>query len=468
MARRNANGEGSIYRRKDGRWEGAAHLGTISGSVKRLRVYGKTRKEAHEKLTTALAQVRQGMLLPDQNWKLAEYLDYWLDRAVNAERRPNTHKRYEVVVRLHVKPALGKKSLQQLSVRMVEDFYKKLLAEGTSRNTVYQAKKVLSAALTHAMRQELLLRNVARLAEMPQYKPKEAQYWTAQETIAFLSAAQSDPLYHALALTVLYGLRRGEVLGIRWCDVDFEKGVLRIRQQIQRIGGKLQEVELKTDSSERDEPLLATARDVLLKQRAKQEAVRLAAGTDWLGAGTEDELVFTTRTGNPIEPRNLYRSFHRIIERNGIRRIKLHELRHTNGTAQKDLNVPASDTQAIFGHSSVATTRIYQHVSLSNKRDALEKVENHLFAQQFAEGEAGSRQRLPSSQQIYRRMISPISGGPTGTRTQDTWLKRPIRPTVQDRITSISRIAQRRGRAWKLGCVAVNFAVKDSGLELAA
>ncbi|MEV6871484.1 hypothetical protein [Amycolatopsis sp. NPDC051128] len=120
MARRNANGEGSIYKRKDGRWEGAAYLGTISGNVKRLRVYGRTRKEAHGRLTTALAQVQQGVSLPDRNWKLAEYLDNWLDRAVNAERRPNTHKRYEVVVRLYLKPALGKKSLQQLSVRMVK------------------------------------------------------------------------------------------------------------------------------------------------------------------------------------------------------------------------------------------------------------------------------------------------------------------------------------------------------------
>ncbi|MGA5426644.1 tyrosine-type recombinase/integrase [Streptomyces koyangensis] len=420
MARRNANGEGSIYKRKDGRWEGAAYLETISGNTKRLRVYGKSRKEAHEKQTTALAQVRQGVLLPDRNWKLAEYLDYWLDRAVNAERRPNTHKRYEIVVRLHLKPGLGKKSLHQLSVRMVEDFYKKLLAEGATRNTVYQAQKVLSAALTHAMRQELLLRNVARLAEMPRYKPKEGQYWTAQEAIRFLNAAQSDPLYYAFALTVLYGLRRGEVLGIRWRDVDFEKGVLHIRQQIQRIDGKLQEVELKTESSERDEPLLATAREVLMKQQAKQADARLAASADWLGAGTDEELVFTTRTGNPIEPRNLYRSFHRILEKHGIRRIKLHELRHTNGTAQKDLDVPERDTQAVLGHSSVSTTRLYQHVSLRNKRNALEKVESHLFTQQFAEGEAGSRQRLPSSQQIYRRMITSISGGPTGTRTQDT------------------------------------------------
>lgn len=468
MARRNANGEGSIYKRKDGRWEGAAYLGTISGNVKRLRVYGKTRAEAHEKLTTALAQVRQGMLLPDRTWKIADYLDYWLDRAVNAARRPNTYKRYEGVVRLHLKPALGNKSLQQLSVRMVEDLYKNLLAEGASRNTVYQANKVLSAALTHAMRQELLLRNVARLAQVPQYKPKEGKYWESDEAIRFLEAAKADPLYHAFVLIVLYGLRRAEVLGIRWRDVDFKKGVLRIRQQIQRIHGELQEVPLKTDSSERNEPLVPTAREVLLRQRDKQAAVHLAADQAWGGKDAEDRLVFTTRTGNPIEPRNLYRSFHRIREKNGIRRIKLHEVRHTNATALMNLDVSEVDVKALLGHSSVHTTRIYQHISLDNKRDALEKVEGHLFARQFAEGETGSRQSLPSSRQIYRRMISPISGGPTGTRTQDTRLKRPFQHTVQDRITSISLAAQRRSRAWKLGCVAVNVAVKDSHLELAA
>ncbi|WP_410641207.1 tyrosine-type recombinase/integrase [Amycolatopsis sp. lyj-346] len=468
MVRRNANGEGSIYKRKDGRWEGAAYLGTISGNVKRLRVYGKTRKEAHEKLTTALAQAQQGISLPDRTWKLSEYLDYWLDRAVNAKLRPNTHRRYEGVVRLHLKPALGKKSLQQLSVRMVEDFYKNLLTEGASRNTVYQARKVLGAVLTHAMREELLLRNVARLAEMPRYKPNEGQYWTAQEVVSFLRVAQSDPLYEVFVLVVLYGLRRGEVLGIRWRDVDFEKGVLRIRQQIQRIGASLQEVELKTNSSERDQPLLTTAREALMRQRDKQAAARSAAGNEWVGPGTNDELVFTTRTGSPIEPRNLYRSFHRILEKDGIRRIKLHELRHTNGTTQKDLDVPERDIQAVLGHSNVSTTRIYQHVSLSNKRDALEKVENHLFTRQSTVYQRRSRQTLPSTKKKLHLNGEVLSGGASQTRTGDTRLFRPTQDTVRDRVTSINQAMRVHGRTWKLGCIAVNIAVKPSDLELAA
>ena len=468
MARRSANGEGSIYKRKDGRWEGAAYLGTISGNVKRLRVYGKTRKEAHEKLTTALAQAQQGISLPDRTWKLSEYLDYWLDRAVNAKLRPNTHRRYEGVVRLHLKPALGKKSLQQLSVRMVEDFYKNLLAEGASRNTVYQARKVLGAVLTHAMREELILHNVARLAEMPKYKPNEGQYWTAQEVVSFLRAAQSDPLYEAFVLVVLYGLRRGEVLGIRWRDVDFEEGVLRIRQQVQRIGASLQEVELKTNSSERDQPLLATAREVLMRQRDKQAVARSAAGKEWVGPGTNDELVFTTRTGSPIEPRNLYRSFHRILEKNGIRRIKLHELRHTNGTTQKDLDVPERDIQAVLGHSNASTTRIYQHVSLGNKRDALEKVENHLFARQVTVDQPRSRQTLPSTKKKLHLNGEVLSGGASQTRTGDTRLFRPNQHTVSDRITSINQTMRVHSQAWKLGCIAVSAAVKDSGLERAA
>lgn len=225
---------------------------------------------------------------------------------------------------------------------------------------------------------------------------------------------------------MLYGLRRGEVLGLRWRDVDFSQGVLHIKQQIQRIGAGLQQVDPKTDSSIRDEPLLATAREALQRQRTKQAAARLAAGEKWQGPGSDEELVFTTRTGTPIEPRNLYRSFLQICEQHGIRRIKLHEVRHTNGTTQKNLNVPERDTQAVLGHSSASTTSIYQHVSLDNKRTALEKVEDHLFTAQFAASQSGSRQTLPSTKKKLHLIGEVLSGGPTGTRTQDTWLKRPL------------------------------------------
>ncbi|HSE61069.1 MAG TPA: tyrosine-type recombinase/integrase [Candidatus Saccharimonadales bacterium] len=158
----------------------------------------------------------------------------------------------------------------------------------------------------------------------------------------------------------LYGLRRGEVLGLRWCDVDFEHGVLRIRQQIQRINGALQQVELKTESSNGDEPLLDSARRVLLTRREEQAAARVSAGDAWQGSGTVAELVFTTRTGRPIEPRNLYRSFLRLCQ--------LHNLRRITPTAYGTVTQPglriAVFMIAIF-RASFATTPYIRHACTS-------------------------------------------------------------------------------------------------------
>ena len=462
MARRNANGEGSIYKRKDGRWEGAAYLPTASDRRRRVRVYGATRQEARDKLTTIMAQVQHGTLIPDRTWKLDEYLDYWLERGVGLKRRALTYRRHENIVRLYLKPGLGKRTLNSLSVQIVQDYLDQLYADGRSAATIHQVRKVLSAALTYAMRKELLSRNVARLVELPSYKANEAKHWTLDETIQFLKAAQSDPFYAAFTLLALYGLRRGEVIGIRWRDVDFEQGVLHIKQQIQRIDGELKQVELKTHASRRDEPLLASVRDVLIEQHTKQATARATAGKDWQGVGTDEELVFTTKTGRPIESRNLYRSFLRICEQHGIQRITLHGMRHTNATTQKNLQVHDRDIQAILGHGDVRTTGIYEHVDLSSKRDALEKVEQRLFYQQAVENSGGSRQMLPSTKKKLHRIGEVLSGGSSQTRTGDTRLFRPIEGTLHEQLTSIDQEVEVLRRKLKLGCVAVYFTVNGA------
>lgn len=376
MPHKRANGEGSLYKRKDGRYEGSITLPTAGGSKRRICVYGKTREEAHRKLTKIIEESHRGIPLSDKSYKLSEYLDFWLERE---KCRPLTLKRHESAVRVHIKPALGNRRLNTLSVMAVQDFLDELHAEDKSIATIHQVRKVLSAALSYAVRKEIISRNVARLVDLPRYKPKRSSYWTSNETVRFLQAASSDQLYPIFVLLALYGLRRGEVLGIRWCDVDFDRSVLHIRQQVQRIDGQLKQVDLKTDSSERDEPLLARAREVLLKQRDIQEASRTQQGRAWLGIDGSDELVFTTRTGRPLEPHNLARSFKRICEQNSLRRITIHGLRHSNATTQKDLQIHSRDIQAILGHSDVKTTGIYEHVDLTNKRNALEKVEEHLF-----------------------------------------------------------------------------------------
>jgi integrase len=216
------------------------------------------------------------------------------------------------------------------------------------------------------MREELVSRNVARLAALPPNHPVREQPWSVSEALAFLRAARGDRLYPAFVLLLVYGLRRGEVLGLSWHDVDLDDGALRIRQQLLRAGGRLQLGPVKTNAGRRDLPLLGVARNALL-QHAELKVLGGAPG-EWAAR----DLVFTTRTGHPVEPRNLARSFHRIVRAAGLRPIRLHSLRHTTATLLKDLGVPPRDTMEILGHARIAVTmEIYTAADDASRRKAL-------------------------------------------------------------------------------------------------
>ena len=165
---------------------------------------------------------------------LGPFLDYWLEHVVKPTRRPATVSLYETCVRLHLKPGLGKHELRRLSVVAVQRFLNGKLREiepGESIRLVHVLRQVLSSALSRAVREELVSRNVARLVELPPWEPAEVFPWSAAEALAFLAAARSDPLYPAFAFMLLYGMRRGEVLGLRWSDI--EDDTIRVQQQLQ-------------------------------------------------------------------------------------------------------------------------------------------------------------------------------------------------------------------------------------------
>lgn len=166
--RRRANGDGSVYRRKDGYWVGAYYTYTVSGIRKRAVVYGRTRGEAEANLVKAQEKARQGIPIPDKSWKLGAYLDYWLEHVVKTSRRPATYALYETNTRLYIKPALGNRQLTRLSVAAVQVFLNQRLEQGDSIRQVHILRTVLSSALSRAVREELVSRNVARLVELPQ------------------------------------------------------------------------------------------------------------------------------------------------------------------------------------------------------------------------------------------------------------------------------------------------------------
>jgi integrase len=318
-----------------------------------------------------MQQARAGIPVPDQAWRLDLYLEYWLENVVKRNRRPSTYNLYEMITRLYLIPGLGNRRLTSLSVLVIQNFLNQRLEKGDSVRKVQVMRTVLSAALTRAVREELLVRNVARLVELPESKRATIRPWSASEARQFLAAAKGDPLYAAFVVLIFYGLRRGEALGLRWEDIDFDAGTIHIRQQLQRIRGQLLQAPVKTRAGQRGLPLLDVVHQALKEQAERQDAYRADMGRAWPDLG----LVFTTRTGRPIEPRNLVRSFRRICDGNKIRIIKVHHLRHTVGSLLKDLGVPARDAQTILGHTRISTTlEIYTDTDEEARRDALTRL----------------------------------------------------------------------------------------------
>src|SRR5215831_16071873 len=361
--RRRVNGDGSVYKRQDGYWVGAFYTRTTSGARKRVVVYGKTLNEARDKLGKAQQQARAGIPVPDEAWKLGLYLEYWLENFVKRNRRPATYALYEMTSRLYLIPGLGSRRLTSLTVPIVQQFLNQRLEKGDSVRKVQVMRTVLSAALTRAVREELIVRNVARLAELPEWHRGTIRPWTAIEARGFLSIARHDPLYPAFVLLILYGLRRD--------DIGFDAGTIHIRRQLQRIRGELVLGPVKTHAGRRGLPLLELARQALQLQANQQAAYRVVMGSAWPESG----LVFTTRTGRPIEPRNLVRSFRRLCDQNKVRLIKVHHLRHTVGSLLKDLGVPARDAQTTLGHTRISTTlEIYTDTGDPAQRDALSRL----------------------------------------------------------------------------------------------
>jgi len=444
MARRHLNGAGTIYRRKDGRWEGAVYLQTSAGTRRRIRVYGATHAVAHDRLVAKLAQAQRGVPVPDRAWRVAAYLDYWLP-IVKRTKRPMTYFSYESIVRLYLKPGIGQKSLSCLTVTELQTYFNDQLDQGCSLRTVHKQRMVLSAALSRAQREELLVRNVARLVELPAWQRREIRPWTLDQLQAFLAAARSEPLYPAFLLLALYGLRRSELLGLAWGDVDFGAERLRIRQQLQRYEGTMHLRPVKTNAGQRDLPLLAPARQALLAIRPEDAA--------------PDDLVFRTRFDNPIEGGNLLRAFYRISETAGLPRITVHHLRHTTATLLKNLGVPARDVQLILGHAHISTTQqIYQHADLAGQLQALGHLQELLLG---GDGSSRSRQEQPSTPQFSFQNVVFNLAGETGLEPATPGFG--ARPAVFEHttLTEVGVRAYVRLWAYLLGAAAVMFSRQD-------
>ncbi|MFC8793036.1 tyrosine-type recombinase/integrase [Streptomyces cinereoruber] len=371
--KRNPNGAGTITQRKDGRFQAAVYVLQPDGTRARKFAYGKTWAECDTKRHALLDKVASGTPVPTRSAKLSEWLAYWLESVVRPRRKLSTYDKYEAHVRLYLSPMLGTKRLESLSVPDVRRFLLQL-EKKTTAATAKESHRVLRTALSAACREELIVRNVAKLVEPPRAAVRDLSPWSLDETLDFLAAARRDPLYAAFVLAIAMGLRRGEIVGLRWNDIDLENRVLLVRQQVQRRRGVLYNDETKGRRS-RAIPLPAMCLAPLRWHRMRQKTTYEATGTEWAATG----YVFATRTGRPVEPRNVHRSFVRVSEAAGLRPIRLHDARHGCATLLTAAGVAPRVVMEILGHSQISLTMdVYTHVVQDTQREAISHMDRLL------------------------------------------------------------------------------------------
>ncbi|MER6578575.1 tyrosine-type recombinase/integrase [Nonomuraea sp. NPDC001023] len=374
--RRRSQGEGSVFQRKDGRWQGAIDLGWLDGKRNRKTVYGTTEREVLEKLAALRDAQRKGQNLAARPRSFAEWLDEWIEMKTRQGTRPLTLRGYRQLIADHVTPVLGKKKLDKLSPTDVRRLVEAKADSGLKAATVKQIHGLIRNALADAEREELVHRNVAKLVKPPSVRREEARVLTIEEAKKLLNAIKDDRLQAFWICALTLGLRRGELLGLRWADIDFGNGHLTVRQTLQRADGSLQLVDPKTDRSRRTVPVPEPTLAALRMHRRAQAAEQLAAGERWKDHG----LVFSTSIGTPLEPGNLSTRWRRARAKAGLDWLRLHDLRHACASYLLACGASPRTVMKTLGHSQIALTmNTYAHVLPDIERAAVDAVAKQLF-----------------------------------------------------------------------------------------
>lgn len=366
MAKR-ANGEGYIGRRKDGSgWGGYVTLG-YGPDGKQVRRYfsAKTQAEAREKLQALVAERNAGNVSMEQ-LTVAQYLDRWLAHK-QRDVKFNTFRSYEMTTRVHVKPRLGRVMLDKLTPLHVEQMVGGLLRDGHSPKVALGCLKLLRTALGQAVRWQLVGRNVAQAVKPPKHNAKDMHAWTPEEASRFLAAAQGHRLYALFYLALATGMRRGELLGLKWESVDLFNGTLKVQHNlIDRVSSVTLETP-KTKASRRTIALSADTVEVLRAHRHAQWLEQCRAGERW----QEHGMVFPSDVGTLMFPANLTRTFRRLCAESRVPVIRLHDLRHTAASLLIRAHVPPKVVADRLGHTDPGfTLRVYAHVYEEQRRAA--------------------------------------------------------------------------------------------------
>jgi integrase len=355
VAKRRGNGKGSIYRRKDGLWVGQYKVQTTNGT-KTKYIYSRSRKDTAAKLAKAIADRDSGLVFDSGSLAVEEYLGKWLD-SIRGTVRERTWKRSEEIVRIYLVPSLGKTRLNRLNALQLQSLYLSKLDSGLSARTVRMIHTTLHKAMKQAVRWSLIPRNVTEAVEPPREQKSEIRPLSEDQVKRLFQAVRGDQLEALYVLAITTGMRSGELLGLRWEDVDLQTGTLQVRRTA--FNGRIEAP--KTLKGKRSIRLTQTSITALRKHPRVSE---------W---------IFSTKVGTPISVHNLHnRSWKPLLKRTALPLdTRFHDLRHTCATLLLTKGVHPKIVQELLGHSSISITLdTYSHVLPNMQGEAVRAMED--------------------------------------------------------------------------------------------
>lgn len=379
MAKKRANGEGNIRKRSDGRWEGRYTVGyDENGKIKTKSVLAKTQAEVKEKLRVAIAEAGKTDVIKAKTYTVGTWVDFWLETYEKIKIRPSTYKTYLGFIENHIKPSLGDTNLRKLTTVQIQQFYQQLLsngrvervesnnqAKGLRPKTVHNLNQMLSAALDCAVEQKLICSNPAKSCVLPKVKKQEMKTIPLDKLGQFFSEAKRSGVYELYYIELATGLRRGELLGLKWDDVDWKNSVIYVRRQIIRQDGKVIAAPLKTKNSYRCVAIGSDAIAILKEKQIKENGF--------------SEYIFLSPTGRPISPDSVLHMLQRVLKRAGLEKIRFHDLRHTFATMALQNGVDVKTLFGMLGHYSTGfTLDTYAHVTTAMQTNAAKAVGSFL------------------------------------------------------------------------------------------
>jgi integrase len=395
MPTKKANGEGSIQKYyKNGvfvGWRATITLGRDDdGNLIRKQFYGKTKMETLKKADEYKNKYDTGLLPSDAKITLQQWFKIWLYEYRINDLRPSTLERYDGIYRNYIKNSnIGMMKLKDLRTANIQAYYNTLVKDhDKTPDTIKTINKILKAALSQAIKENYITMNYCNNVILPKVGPKdEIEIFTIEEQYQFISSLDNHRNRALFILVLGTGLRIGEVVALKWSDIDFQASELNVQRTFKRVA-KLNNIDKeenrteiieqlpKTKYSERTIPIPSSIIKELKAHKKRQNEEKIKAGEVYIN----NDLVFPNELGEPTDTRNLSRSYERALNRAGIAHKKFHALRHTYATRLFENDVPLKTVQILMGHSNIKITAdIYTHVMPEEKIKAVEKI-NKLFA----------------------------------------------------------------------------------------